>query len=106
MAEAPSDIENLSVTGMLFCEFYPLWDNWQHEQMLGVTYAQYMKTKMLNDEMLHDIGVVDMMECCSVISWLSDINYSLSLPWYLWSKQEFEIGSQVEMVINYAMGHH
>jgi len=48
--------------------------------MLGVTYAQYMKTKMLNDEMLHDIGVVDMMECCSVISWLSDINYSLSLP--------------------------
>lgn len=47
--------------------------------MLGVTYAQYTATKMPNDGMLHNIGVVNihkMMEYCSM---LSDINYSLSL---------------------------
>lgn len=68
MAEAPSDIESLSVTGMSFCEFIPPLDNWQHEQMLGATYARNTTTKMLSDKMLHDIGVVNMMECYTMIS--------------------------------------
>ena len=36
--------------------------------MLGATCARNTTTKMLSDKMLHDIGVVNMMECYTMIS--------------------------------------